>query len=212
MHEHTIQGNQNSNNFSAFKNVTSTLEIIYINESMTRLGDCSFKNCTALKNVIFKGDNIEYIGENAFQNCTSLLSIDIPSLVTTIPKKCFESCTSLQKVVIGEGVTDIKELAFNTCSALTTITFPNVSYIEKNVFKGCNQLSKVYFGCEEIIQTNATSEVPIFANSSKVKFGEFNIYVATQELADYYTNTAPWSDIISWQLPLYSDNVIYQVK
>lgn len=208
----TQQGNQNSTNFSVFKNVASTLEIIYINEDMIKLGDCAFRDCTALKNIIFKGDKLESIGDNSFQNCTSLLSIDIPSLVTMIPKKCFDYCINLQRVNVGEGVTDIKENAFNTCLSLETITLPNVSYIEKNAFKACNKLSKVYLGSSEIIQTNATNENPIFENSSKVKFGEFNIYVATQELADYYTTTAPWSDIISWQLPLYSGNIIYQVN
>ena len=204
-------GSQHSTNFSAFKNVLSSLKMIYINEGMTKLGDCSFKNCTALEQVVFKGDNVEHLGENSFQNCVSLTSIDIPSKITTIPKKCFSECSKLEKVVIGENVSDIKEYAFGTCIELDTITLPNVSYIEKNAFVGCSQLDKVYLGSSEIIETNATTAEPIFENSSEVKFGKFNIFVVSQELVDYYSTTSPWSDIISWQLPKYDDNVIYQV-
>lgn len=187
------QGNQQSNNFSAFKNVLSTLEIIYINEDMTKFGSCAFRGCTALENIVFNGDNLESIGENAFQSCKSLTSIEIPTKVTTIPKKCFDSCTSLKKVTLTDNVTTIAEQAFITCSGLNTISLPGVKFIGKKAFVGCVNLISMYWGSEDEITTDATEYDNVFDVSAKILDGEFVVYVRSQQLVDYYNATSPWN-------------------
>ena len=205
------QGNQQSRNFSTFKNVLSTLEIIYINDGMTKLGACSFKDCTALKSIVFKGDNVESFGENAFQSCISLTSIDIPSKVSVIPNKCFNECTSLERVELTENVTTIEEMSFSGCISIDVLNLPGVTTIGKYALVGCKELDTLYLGSGEIITTDATKGEELFDNG-EAKFGRLNIYVATQELADYYNSTSPWSDVIDWELGLYKDGIVYIVK
>ncbi|MBE5758017.1 MAG: hypothetical protein E7345_03710 [Clostridiales bacterium] len=191
------QGHQKSQYFSTFKNVLTRLEIIYLNEEITELGACAFRDCEALETVVFKGDNITIIGEDAFRNCQNLLSIDIPTQVTTIPKSCFDGCWNLQRINLSENVVRIEDMAIRNCTSLKEIDLKNVGYIGKGTFRACDKLSEIYLRTDKVVDSNMTQISDMFSTSIKFMTDTFVIYVLNEELAEYYSTTSPWNEVVT---------------
>jgi len=63
--------------------------------------------------------------------------------VITIEKQAFYRCKALTRVTFAKGSTlqSIRLEAFRDCCRLTNITFPNVTYIGKGAFHGCDLTS-----------------------------------------------------------------------
>jgi uncharacterized repeat protein (TIGR02543 family) len=111
----------------------------YDNAPVTIISEYGFSYSdteTSSINSIFIPDTITSIKTNAFQNCANLSSINISecniSLLTT---NLFQNCTSLTEIIVPDTVTDIKGSTFDGCSALETITFNSTSMME-NIYDG----------------------------------------------------------------------------
>ena len=70
---------------------------------------------------IFIPESVTSIGANAFRGCEKLTNITIPEKVEVINNSVFEGCTSLRSVYLHEGVTAIGICAFAECIELTSV-------------------------------------------------------------------------------------------
>ena len=146
--------------WNAFSNCIN-LASITIPTSMTSISSWAFENCSSITSMFFGSVaswlGIKYGNPQALPNYYSTSKVDlyvnnvllteaeIPSSVTSIPRKMFNELGNLTSVVIPEGVTTIGEDAFRNCSSLSTITMPeSIAEIGINAFVGCSSLNSVY--------------------------------------------------------------------
>lgn len=149
-----------------------TITTLQAKSMLNELGENVFANCRALTSISLP-NNITAIRSNAFTNCTSLTKVvfDVDlSKVTVIEKEAFSGCsklgsefdikttsvtgedgkqetvysTSLVTLILPNSLVRISEEAFKDCSSLYGIRINyNVRYIEKDVFRGCDRLTKI---------------------------------------------------------------------
>ena len=81
----------------------------------------AWRNYSSLIKTVTIEDGVTTIGDYAFYGCTSLTNIVIPDGVTTIGDRAFPNCTSSTRVIIGDSVTSIGDWAFVGCTSLTGI-------------------------------------------------------------------------------------------
>jgi len=119
---------------SAFADQT-TLEDIYLPNSLTYIGDCAFKGCTGLTKLEIPS-SLKRIGLLAFANCTKLSSVYFNDGLIDLELCAFEGDTSLSGVHIpstikNNGTSGVGPATytfgeqFRGCDALKSITFSN---------------------------------------------------------------------------------------
>lgn len=90
---------------------------------------------------IYLPDTVTSIGSMAFQNCLKLESFIIPPKVTIIEAETFGNCEELKTVEFHDGVTQINEVAFLKCGKLSNINIPkSVTTIKGHAFGNCFKL------------------------------------------------------------------------
>ena len=110
---------------------------------VTKIGSTAFKRQTTLE-TIFLPNTLTEIGYNAFYGCESLKLINIPSGVSVIKPLTFLNCTSLEKVILNEGIKEIQNGAFGGCCNLKTISIPNsLERIGDYAFAECDKLTQI---------------------------------------------------------------------
>ena len=151
----------------------TNIEEITIPYGITKIEDGTFRYCNNLKKVnipnsvksihnafyncenlttIQLPDSVESITGQAFSGCSNLESIRMPSTLNayTFDMGTFNDCSSLKAIVIPDGVKVIPGEMFLNCSSLEQISIPNsVVQILIDAFKGCDNLSSVYYGGSE---------------------------------------------------------------
>ncbi|MBK6088282.1 leucine-rich repeat protein [Ruminococcus difficilis] len=85
--------------------------------------DGAFENCSSLQHVYIP-DSVETIGIEAFENCSSLQHVYISDSVENIGIASFQNCTSLCSVRMSRNISKIGEYAFKD-TALKDITIRN---------------------------------------------------------------------------------------
>lgn len=125
----------------------STLEEIYIPDSVKSIGASCFKNCANLVTVSLPS-GMESVTTDAFANCTALQfneagnalylgNAEIPYIALIKAKD-----TSITECDIQNGCELIYDQAFNNCAALETVTFPaTLRIIGGRTFTGCKSLT-----------------------------------------------------------------------
>ena len=99
----------------------SSIEVVYISDSVTTIEEQSFSGCINLHKISF-GKKVSKIGKETFMYCKNLDTVELPE--------------SLEKLLYG---------AFKGCSKLVDITFNSiVNEIGKSIFTGCSSLSSIY--------------------------------------------------------------------
>ena len=101
----------------------------------------AFSGCSSLQGI-YISDSVTKIGDRAFENCSSLQGIDISDSVTEIDWRAFAGCSSLQSIDIPDSVTEIGNWAFSGCNSLEHI-YLHYDDVEKltlgdNIFHGVN--------------------------------------------------------------------------
>ena len=144
----------------------SSLQSIYIPESVTSISNGVFKKCTSLQSINI-ANSVTSIGPFAFYYCSSLQSINIPNSITSIGNSVFSGCHSLQSINIPESVTSIGEDTFSNCHSLQSINIPeSVTSIGTSVFTGCSSINKAIISSSAKIGSN----VYTFANYTTFDF------------------------------------------
>lgn len=137
----------------------------------------SFEELTSVKAENLSGT----IGEASFDGCHKLgafnkgdgYDYNIPAGVNTIGKLAFyETGKETGGFSANVGATTIGESAFAS-SGLTKINLPNATEIEKYAFSGCNKLTEVTLGKDDVNvvgnEFDSTVEKTIYVNNEKLK-------------------------------------------
>ena len=188
--------------------VSSTLEELYIPETVRVIadeacmektslktailtgyvGDKSFYGCTGLTDVIFS-NGIKSIGNYAFTD-SAVSRIVIPATVIYIGKGAFLRCTALEQVILWDGIARIGSSAFASCTSLRQITIPDsVTELGSSAFKQCTGLQQAVIGknvteIQDYIFQGCTSlsSVTINGQVSGIGNGAFNKCTALQSV------------------------------
>ena len=80
-----------------------------------------------------------------------MVSIEFPSVISSIGKCAFNDCVNLTNISIPRSVRSIGESAFKNCKKLSKITIPAsvTKSIEASAFEGCTALDSVTCLVEE---------------------------------------------------------------
>ena len=127
----------------AFKNLRN-LRKISIPGSIERIGNFVFDGCDNLEEVKLK-DGIKKIPNCAFEGLTKLRKINLPGSIESIGKFAFSKCESLEEIEIDNNTKEICDHAFDGCKGLRKIRLPENIHMEKDSFKGCINLTDVFF-------------------------------------------------------------------
>ncbi len=122
----------------------SSLNSVFIPESVTSIGVSAFGGCSALDTLNFNAVNCaDY---HPFYNL-NISTINIGNSVKRIPAYFANGLTKLSSVTIGNSVTDIGNNAFQGCAGLTSVDIPNsVTTIGNSAFQGCTGLTSMTIG------------------------------------------------------------------
>ena len=87
---------------SAFEDCKS-LQWVYLDYNVTRVGDFAFRDCYSLKSVCIE-DEVTAIGEGAFSGCVSLSKIIFPTSIEYIGRDAFSGCDELKEVELPDSL------------------------------------------------------------------------------------------------------------
>ena len=82
---------KNNSNYAPWYSQRSKIKKVFIENSVTNIGEWAFYNCFALTSVTIP-NSVTSIGACAFYDCSSLTYITIPNSVTSIEKSTFYGC------------------------------------------------------------------------------------------------------------------------
>jgi hypothetical protein len=117
------------------------LKEVTIPDSVEFIAQTTFAECSSLERVyISKNSNLEIIGLDAFRDCKALTSFYIPPKVTHLDNR---DATSSR---IRNGQTYNTIGSFERCTKLSTVMFSKgIKIIDNSVFRGCTNISEVYY-------------------------------------------------------------------
>ena len=146
----------------------SSLEIVYLNDSILRIYPFAFSRCTKLSDIYYTGNDLTDIGSSAFEftlikdiiksskltkidsftyyACENITNINIPSNITNIEHHAFSVCDYLNSVTFNEGLLEIGKDAFNMCRRLENVNFNLSSSLKKIGYEGfrrCDSLENI---------------------------------------------------------------------
>jgi hypothetical protein len=122
----------------------TTLDSIYLPESITTIGEYAFAGCSRLKAITIPA-SITTWGEYIFGDCTSLNQVTFAPGLASIGLYAFHKCTELTSLIIPSSVKSIEEEAFSNCSKLTSVTLSKgLESIETSAFAGCTNLRSIH--------------------------------------------------------------------
>lgn len=134
----------------------STLNQIFIPDTVESIGDRAFANCNYLTSAEIAGnpqkgsglfsnsallqiilhDAMTEIAAGMFSDCDSLVAIVLPDGVLSVAQEAFYDCRLLSQVTFGSSLESIKTGAFGNCFALSSVDFKNVKTISNGAFEG----------------------------------------------------------------------------
>ena len=134
----------------------------------------------------------KYITNSNFQSCTSLISVQIPSIVTSIADGntlnygAFRTCTRLANVKMLDGIKTIGISAFYECSRLTSLTIPKtVTIIKNTAVKYCSGLINI---------TIEATTPPSLSNTNALDGTNANLIIyVPAESVNTYKAASGWS-------------------
>ncbi|MCI9343147.1 MAG: leucine-rich repeat domain-containing protein [Lachnospiraceae bacterium] len=126
-----------------WKNNSSQIRQVVIEDGVTSIGACAFWNCQVLGANI--PSSVTAIGNNAFYG-SSIISVTIPSSVKTIGNSAFYNCQNLSTVTVCDGVETIGQNAFRACTSLGAIALPaSIGEVGSGAFFQCTQMKGAAF-------------------------------------------------------------------
>lgn len=122
-----------------------------------------WKNYTSSIRSIIVEEGVSGIGGEAFSQCTNLEKVSLPSSLSHIESYAFRGCTALKEITLPEGVLEIKTDVFRGCSSLQRITLPKtLKQIGTDSFAGCTQLTEIHYNGEIADWIN----IPLYFNQA----------------------------------------------
>ncbi len=156
-----------SNNIAPWRNVSTSLKELILEDGITSVGNYAFYKCDSIRGELNIPNSVTSIGDNAFDHCTGFTGkLTIPNSVTSIGNYAFYYCryftgltfeenSKLETIgnsafsgcygfkgdlIIPNTVTSIGSSAFNACSGFTgDLIIPNsVTSIGSSAFSNCD--------------------------------------------------------------------------
>ena len=122
---------------------TQKMQILVVEEGITRIGNQAFENAGNLISVTLP-KTVTRIGNDAFGFCGSLPMVTIPAGVTRIGDRAFTYCSNLAMATLPVALQEIGENAFAQCRKLTSVAIPaEVKTIGAGAFAGCSNVSAI---------------------------------------------------------------------
>ena len=107
---------------------TSSLQTVFLPNSITSISSYAFYSLKNLKNVTFEENSVlKSISNYCFQVCSALPKLTLPNSITTIGAYAFNACSALTFFEMGENITRISDNAFTNCTALKTLIIKTVT-------------------------------------------------------------------------------------
>lgn len=164
---------------SAFEGCSKIKELNLANTALTSIGKAAFYGCSLLGDkltdaidsqhgVVTLPNGLTTIGNDAFRSCGRLTTIEIPENVSSLGEQAFMGCGWLSIVTInGKSLNEdgIKARTFQGCTDLEDIiikyTSTNPFIIDKDAFKNCNKIKRVY-----CLETNKLDGYPTISSGT----------------------------------------------
>lgn len=175
------------------------LEVIYLPEHVTEIGQDAFGWCQNLNKVIM-GDEVTIIGGNAFSVCSSLESINLSQKVKRLENGAFSS-SKIKSINLPNMLEYIGPNCFNNCSFLASITIPeNTQSIGERAFNGCFALKEIHVKAQPQTLTNIGENLFSYFSSSGTDNSLYEkavLYIPLGSKAYYYlTDFGRFTNII----------------
>jgi prefoldin subunit 5 len=165
------------------------LEVIYLPEHVTEIGQDAFGWCQNLNKVIM-GDEVTIIGGNAFSVCSSLESINLSQKVKRLENGAF-SGSKIKSINLPNMLEYIGPNCFNNCSFLASITIPeNTQSIGERAFNGCFALKEIHVKAQPQTLTNIGENLFSYFSSSGTDNSLYEkavLYIPLGSKAYYYS-------------------------
>ncbi len=165
------------------------LEVIYLPEHVTEIGQDAFGWCQNLNKVIM-GDEVTIIGGNAFSVCSSLESINLSQKVKRLENGAFSS-SKIKSINLPNMLEYIGPNCFNNCSFLASITIPeNTQSIGERAFNGCFALKEIHVKAQPQTLTNIGENLFSYFSSSGTDnslYEKVVLYIPLGSKAYYYS-------------------------
>ena len=144
----------------AFKNNT-TLEEVYLPDSLLEIGKEAFKGCVALETVeVGRAASLVTIGDAAFSGCELLGEFAVPASTVTIGVQAFSGCKLLEATFSAYGKLETVGMYAFQGSATEELYFPaTVKMIDSYAFADNKSLTTLVFAEE----SSALTEIAPFA-------------------------------------------------
>ena len=137
----------------------TTIETLYVPNTVATYGYRCFKNSTTLKQVLMYESELVNtregtIGEQAFYGCSNLEKLELPDNVTLIDENAF-SLTSKLTMNIPSSLERIEDYAFSNSGFNPTENFPEtLTYIGRGAFNNCPILENELFTIDNCVVIN----------------------------------------------------------
>ena len=194
----------------SFSGCSSLMDITWIPQITTNIGEGCFSNCKSLKSLKgLENTAITQIPDKLFYGCTALNSCQyLPSSIIALGNQVFFGCTSINDLGnIPQSIESFGEECFCGCTGITSLLYPPelLQSIGVRCFADCTSLTSVYIpentntiaagafdGCTNL--TNIMSDASSVPSVDSSAFnGESPIVYVPASLLDAYTDSeSPW--------------------
>ena len=116
----SVMISKNVTKIEPFAFANSSIETIYLPDTITEIGEGAFYNCKNLKTIVLP-ENLKIVDNSLFSQCENLTNVVLPSKATTIGANVFDNCKSLTSIHIPQNVNTINTPLFSGCDSLQSI-------------------------------------------------------------------------------------------
>lgn len=143
-----------------------------------------------LEEVIFKGPtSIEPGCFYSFSKLEKVVWDDKSELSTVAVNICYDAfydCRNLKNIILHPNTTKIETASFSKCCSLESITLPYfLKYVEKNIFRDCKELSKLYLLSEKLIGLNKTNLLDTLTLKTIGREEKTTLYLKSNQYSDF---------------------------
>ena len=180
MYDYEPRSTQYTANEVPWKNYTTTITRVVIEEGCESIGTYAFNNFAAISELEFPETSLKTIRRSAFHN-TGLKKVYLPDSVETLEPLSFSGCEKLKEISFGNGIETIPQSLCTGNTALEKIVFsPSCKTVEGSAFKDCYSLKDANLEHLERIESSAFIKCAF----TEVRFGKALKYMQTNVFAN----------------------------